>query len=53
LNSGLCTCKVDILPLEPHLQPILLWLFWTCGLRNSLLGWPLTAILLISASQVR
>jgi hypothetical protein len=27
LNSGLHTCKEGILPLEPHFQPFLLWLF--------------------------
>jgi hypothetical protein len=31
LNSGLCTCKAGALPLEPHLQSILLWLFWRWG----------------------
>jgi hypothetical protein len=31
LNSGLCTCKTGALPLEPHLQSILLWLFWSWG----------------------
>jgi hypothetical protein len=24
-------CKAGALPLEPHLQPILLWLFWRWG----------------------
>jgi hypothetical protein len=28
LNSGLCACKIVILLLKPHLQSILLWLFW-------------------------
>jgi hypothetical protein len=28
LNSGLCAYKVDTVMLEPHLQSILLWLFW-------------------------
>jgi hypothetical protein len=36
LNSGLHACKTGALLLEPHLQPILLWLFWRCGLRNYL-----------------
>jgi hypothetical protein len=27
-NSGLHAHKVGTLPLEPHLQSILLWLFW-------------------------
>jgi hypothetical protein len=31
LNSGLHDCKAGALPLEPHLQSILLWLFWTWG----------------------
>jgi hypothetical protein len=32
LNSGLHTCKQSTLHLEPHLQSILLWLFWRQGL---------------------
>jgi hypothetical protein len=28
LNSGLKACKASALLLEPHLQSILLWLFW-------------------------
>jgi hypothetical protein len=36
LNSGLCTCKAGALPLEPHLQSILLCLFWRWGLANFL-----------------
>jgi hypothetical protein len=32
LNLGLCTCKAGALLLEPHLQSILLWLFWRWGL---------------------
>jgi hypothetical protein len=31
LKSGLCTCKAGALPLEPHLQTILLWLFCRWG----------------------
>jgi hypothetical protein len=31
LNSGLCTCKADSLPIEPNLQSILLWLFLKIG----------------------
>jgi hypothetical protein len=27
LNAGLCTRKADALPLQPHLQSILFWLF--------------------------
>jgi hypothetical protein len=34
LNSRLCTYKAGILLLKPHLQPILLWLFWKWGLEN-------------------
>jgi hypothetical protein len=34
LNSGLWACKVGALLLEPHLQSILLWLFWKWGLPN-------------------
>jgi hypothetical protein len=30
-NSGLYGCKAGTLLLEPHLQPILLWLFWRWG----------------------
>jgi hypothetical protein len=52
LNSELYTCKVGILPLEPHFQSILLWLFWRWGLANYFSGWPPNVILLISASQV-
>jgi hypothetical protein len=36
LNSGLHTCKAVTLPLEPHLQSILLWLLWRWGLVNYL-----------------
>jgi hypothetical protein len=28
INSGLCTCKAGALPLKPHIQCSLLWLFW-------------------------
>jgi hypothetical protein len=38
LNSGLHTCKAGTLPLEPHLQSMLLWLFWRQGLMNYLPG---------------
>jgi hypothetical protein len=38
--------------LNPHLQSILLWLFWRWGFINYLLGWPQTVILLIAASHV-
>jgi hypothetical protein len=37
---------------EPHLQSILLWLFWRWSSWTVCLGWPRTKILLISASQV-
>jgi hypothetical protein len=29
VNSGLCSCQARALPLESHLQSILLWLFWS------------------------
>jgi hypothetical protein len=42
-------CKHEsALPLEPHLQSILLWLFWNGVSQTISLGWPQT----ISASQV-
>jgi hypothetical protein len=34
--QGLCTCKAGPLLLEPHLQYILFWLFWSWGLLNYL-----------------
>jgi hypothetical protein len=36
LNSRFCACKPGTLPLEPHLQSILLWLVWRHGLVNYL-----------------
>jgi hypothetical protein len=36
LNSGLHTCKTGAVPLKPHLQSILLWLFWRGGIGNYL-----------------
>jgi hypothetical protein len=36
LNSWLHSCKAGALQLEPHLQSILLWLFWSFSLMNSL-----------------
>jgi hypothetical protein len=38
LNSGLHTCKAGTLLLKPHLQSILLWLFWRWGLAIYLHG---------------
>jgi hypothetical protein len=45
LNSALClqsykanNHKAGTLLLEPHLQSILLWLFWRWGLKNYLAG---------------
>jgi hypothetical protein len=38
LNSGFHNCKAVTLPLEPHLQSILLWLFWRWGFWNYLPG---------------
>jgi hypothetical protein len=31
MNSRLCSCKAGALPLEPHTQFFLLWLFWKSG----------------------
>jgi hypothetical protein len=39
LHSELHVCKSSALPLEPSLQPFLLWLFWRCGLTFCS-GWP-------------
>jgi hypothetical protein len=51
LNSGFCVCKAVTVLLEPHLQSILLWLFWRLGVSGTIcLGWPQAEILLISAS---
>jgi hypothetical protein len=50
LNSGFEASKQTLF--EPHLQSILLWLFWRSGLENYLPGWAQTIILLISASEV-
>jgi hypothetical protein len=36
LNTELCTCKAGALQFGPHLQSILLWLFWRWGFTNSL-----------------
>jgi hypothetical protein len=33
-GAGLHAHKAGALPLEPHLQSILLWLFWRWGLVN-------------------
>jgi hypothetical protein len=38
LNSGLCTRKAGALPLEPHLQVIVLWLFWRWGPHELFIG---------------
>jgi hypothetical protein len=48
LNSGLHASKGDAVPPKPHLQSILLWLFWRWG---SCPDWPQTKTLLISATQ--
>jgi hypothetical protein len=50
LNSWLHACKA--LLLEPHLESILLWLFWRWSLVNYLPGLALNLDLPISASQV-
>jgi hypothetical protein len=34
LNSGIGTCKMGSTPCDPHLNSILLWLFWKWGLVN-------------------
>jgi hypothetical protein len=53
LSLGLCACKSDTVPLEPHLQFILLWLFLEMdGVSQTIyLDWPWTTILPISAFQ--
>jgi hypothetical protein len=53
LSSGLCTCKADALPLEPHLQIHFCFCYFGDGVSWSIcLGWPRTSILRISSSQV-
>jgi hypothetical protein len=52
LNSELHPCKVGTLPLEPYLQSILLWLFWSWVLKTICLGWSQTLNSWISPSQV-
>jgi hypothetical protein len=52
LDSGLHTCKAGILSLEPHLQYILLMLFWIWGLTKYFPGWPGPMILPISVTHV-
>jgi hypothetical protein len=52
MNSGHHACKADTLPLESHLQFILLWLFWRWYLSNYLPKLVSTLILPILASQV-
>jgi hypothetical protein len=53
LNSGLHIHKASVLLLEPHLQSILLWLFWRWGVSQSICpSWPEAVIFLISTSQV-
>jgi hypothetical protein len=44
--------KADVLLLKPHLQSILLWLFWWWTLENYLYTLPQTFILPISASGI-
>jgi hypothetical protein len=50
LRASLHICKSGI-HLEPHLQSILLWLFWKWGPKHYCPGWPQTSILPILASQ--
>jgi hypothetical protein len=52
LNSELPSCKVGVQLLEPHLQSILLCLFWRWSLTTICPGWPQTVILPVSVSQV-
>jgi hypothetical protein len=53
LGFDLTARKAGALPLEPHLQSILFWLFWRWGVSRTICpGWPQTMILPISASQV-
>jgi hypothetical protein len=42
LNSELHALKEGVLPLEPHLQSILSWLFWRWISWTIWLGWPQT-----------
>jgi hypothetical protein len=51
-TQGFAFAKQALLPLEPQLQPIFLWLFWRWALANCFPGWPQTMILWMSASQV-
>jgi hypothetical protein len=50
LDSGLCTCRVGTLLLDPHLQSVLLWLLEMESQELFAGGWPQISILLISAS---
>jgi hypothetical protein len=53
LNSGFHICQAGALQLEPHLQSILLWLFFLeKGLVNYLPRLASTMILLISVSHI-
>jgi hypothetical protein len=53
LNSGLCTCKVGTLSLEPHLQTIFALVILEMEVSRSFCpSWPRTAILLVSAFPV-
>jgi hypothetical protein len=52
LNLGILVCKAGTLPFEPHLQSILLWLFWRWG-PPELFAWVGSEpVLLISAFQI-
>jgi hypothetical protein len=50
LNSGLCPCKAGAVPVESHLQSMLVWLFWRWSLWNYLPRLVSNSDLLISAS---
>jgi hypothetical protein len=52
LNSGFHACKAGSPVLKPHLQSILLWLFWRWALENYFPGLASNWDPLISASQV-
>jgi hypothetical protein len=51
VGLGFHTCKADTLPPEPHLQSILLWLFWRWVSHKLFALVGLKPILPISASQ--
>jgi hypothetical protein len=52
LNSGPRACLTNALSLGPHLQSVLLWLFWRWGLENYLPWLASNCNPPVSASQV-